>query len=136
MNREIAVAGVEPGGFAELSHGLQAKKSIALHPPAALPAQQAGEHISNGINIGRNVQSPPEQVVAGVDDHGDFLRRDHLLQTVNKLGASCAPGEHADHAALASLARPSRSRAAASFCASSPGLDMTVGRNSGYTGKR
>ena len=68
VHGQVAVAGVEPGGLAELSHGLQAKKSIALHAPAALAAEQAGENVGDRIDVRGNVESPPQQVVAGVDD--------------------------------------------------------------------
>ena len=112
MHREVAVACVEPRGLAKLPHSLQAEKSIALHAPAAFAAQQVRENISDGINVRRDVKSPPQEVVAGVDDEGDFFRRNHLPQTIDELGAARPAGEDTDHAALFLLARPSPLRAA------------------------
>ena len=112
MHGKVAVAGVKPRGLAELPHGLQAEKSIALHTPAALPAEQARESIGDGINVRGDVESPPEQVVASIDHQGDFFRWDRLPQTIDELGAARAAGKHTDHAALISLARPCPSRAA------------------------
>src|SRR6202035_415679 len=112
MHGEVAVSSVEPRRLAELPHGLQAEKSIAFHAPAAFAAERAGEHVGDGIDIRRNVESPPEQVVPGVDDQSDFFRRNDLPQSIDEFGAARAAGEYTNHAALFSLARPSRSRAA------------------------
>src|ERR1022692_3328168 len=131
MHRQIAVAGVKPRRLAKLPHGLQAKKSIALHAPAALAAEQAGKNVSDGVDVRGHVESPPQQVVASVDDESDFFRRDHLPQTIDELGAARAAGEYTNHAALFSLARPRLSRALSSFSVSNPGLDTTADKNSG-----
>ena len=131
VDSKIAVAGLEPGGLAEFLHGLQAKKCVAFDAPTALAAEQAGENVSDGVDIGRNVKTPPEQVVAGVDDQRKFFWRDNPAQAVDELGAAGAAGEDADHAALVSAAKPSRSRADLSFSESSPGFNVRAGRNSG-----
>ena len=73
VDGEVAVAGVKPDGLAQFAHGLQAKESVALHAPAALLAEQSGQHVGDGIEIGRNVKSPPLQIVSGVDDDGEIL---------------------------------------------------------------
>src|SRR5581483_4572477 len=105
MHRQIAVARVEPRGLAELSHGLQAEKCVALHSPAALAAQHAREHVGDGVNVGRDVESPPQKIVAGVDDKGDFFCRHDLAKAIDELCAPCSAAEDTDHAAL--RARPS-----------------------------
>ena len=110
VHGEVAVAGVEPCGLAELSHGLQAEEGVAFHAPSALAAQHAGEHIGDGVDVGGNVEAPPEQVIAGVDDQGDFFGGHDLAEAVDELGAASAAAEDADHrlhhAALFIFARP------------------------------
>ena len=68
MNREIAIAHVEPDGLAKISHRLQAIKGITLHAPASLFAEKAGENVGNGIEVRGHVKPPPDQVIAGVYD--------------------------------------------------------------------
>src|SRR5271165_5452850 len=100
---------MEPGRLAELSHGLQAEKRIALYAPSALAAEHAGEYVSNGIDIRRNVESPPEQIVARVNDDRDFFGGHDLPQAVNEFCTAGTTAQNADHAALFILARPSSS---------------------------
>src|ERR1700693_1788063 len=111
MNRKIAIPRVEPRGLSQLSHRLQTKKSIALYPPAPLPAQQAGQNVENRIEVRQYVKSPPQQVIACIHHHRDLFRRDDLPQPIDKLRSARAAREYANHAALTSLARPSRSQA-------------------------
>src|ERR1700735_1072215 len=131
MHRKVTIAGMEPRGLTQLPHSLQAEKSISLHAPATLTAEQAAKNICNGVNVRGDIQSPPQQVVASIDHQSDFFGRDHLSQTLDEICSARAAGEHTDHAALSSLARPSVSQAAASFSVSSPGLDIAAGKNSG-----
>ena len=100
MCGEIAVSGVEPDGFAELSHRLQAVEGVALHAPSTLVAQEIGEDVSDGIDVGRNIEAPPEKVVAGVDYESDFFGGHDLAQAIDEFCAAGAAGEDADHAAL------------------------------------
>src|ERR1019366_5256020 len=103
------------------SHGVQTKKSVALHAPPALRAQFAGQQVSDGIEIGRNVQSPPHQVVAGIYDDRQFFRTNDLPQSIHELGAARAAGQNRDHAALraypAASAAPLRRSASKSLWA-------------------
>jgi hypothetical protein len=85
---------------------LQAEKGIALYAPATLAAKQTGENVGDGIYIRGNVETPPQQIVAGIDDQRDLFRWDHLPQTIDELGAARAAGKHTNHAALFSRARP------------------------------
>src|SRR6202035_364966 len=118
MHCEIAIAGVKPGGFAELPHGLQAEKRIALDAPSALAAEQAREDVGDRINIWGNVESPPKQIIASIHHHGDVFGRDDLPKSIDELGTAGSASKHADHAALVSLslslslARPSTPRVA------------------------
>src|ERR1700756_735599 len=125
---------MEPCGLAQLPHGLQAEEGVALHAPSALAAQHAGEDVGNRIDIGRDVESPPEQIVTGVDHQRDFFSRHDLAQAIDKFCAAGAATEDADHAAL--RARPSSPVAVLSFSESNPGLASSGSTNSGYTGSR
>ena len=100
VDREIAVAGVKPDGLSQVAHGLQTKKCVALDAPAAFLAQQPGQYISDGIEVRRNVQSPPFQIVSGIHDDGEIFGRNDLAQAIDKLGAARPAGEYDDHAAL------------------------------------
>ena len=132
MHCKIAVAGVEPRGFAELSHGLQAEKSIAFDAPAALAAEQTGENVSDGVYVWRDVEAPPQQVIAGVDDQSDFFSRDDLPQAIDKLCSAGAAGEHADHAAVSFLWQGLHGRRRLEFFREqSRSRTARAGRNSG-----
>src|SRR5271170_2050210 len=135
MHRKIAIASVEPRRLAQLSHGLQAEKSISFHTPAPLAAEQAGENVGDRVDIRGDIKPPPAQVVASVDDHRDLFRRNDLAQTIHKLGSASPSGKHTDHAALfsVSLARPSLLRAARSFSVNNSGREASSssGKNSG-----
>src|SRR5215475_11615082 len=100
MNGQVTIAGVEPDGLPQLSHVLQAEEGVALDAPSALTAQHAGESIGNRVEVGRNVESPPEQVITGVDDDCELFGRDHLAQAVDELGSAGPACQYCDHAAL------------------------------------
>src|ERR1019366_926056 len=100
VSGQIAIAGVKPYRLSQLPHGIQAKKSVALHAPTALLAQSASQHVGDRIQIGRSVQSPPQHVVAGVHDDGQVFRTNDLPESVYELGAARAAGQNRDHAAL------------------------------------
>ena len=73
MNGEIAVAHMKPDRLGQLSHGLQAKKCVTLYAPAAFLAEQSGHRVGDRIQVGRDVQSPPFQIVSRVHDEGEFV---------------------------------------------------------------
>jgi len=100
VDSEIAISGVEPDGLAELTHVLQAEKSIPLHAPAALATQHAGENVRDGVDVGRNVESPPEQIVSRIDNEREFFGGENLAQAIHKFCAAGAARQHRDHAAL------------------------------------
>ena len=134
VRRQIEIAEREPRRLPELLHALEAAEAVVVHAPAAVGAEQARETVQDGVHVGRNVQAPPLDVVAGVDDDGEIFRRDHLLQTLHQLCAAGATGEYDDH--YAALAYWCSSIAAANLSASSPPRARTHGTNSGYTGRR
>src|SRR5581483_188908 len=116
---------MEPDRFAQLSHRLEAEKRVALDAPTALFAEQAREDVGDGVDIGRDIEAPPFQVVAGIHDDGEFFGWHNLAQTVHEFRAARAAGQNHDHAAL-------RTRSAArSFSESNPGRCRSAGTNSG-----
>src|SRR5437870_2329127 len=110
---------MKPCGLAELSHGLQAEESVSLDSPAALATQHAGKNVSDGVDIRRNVEAPPKQVVAGIDDDRNLFGRHHLAEAINEFRSARTTGENANHAAL--RAKPWASVAARSFSERTPG---------------
>src|SRR4029077_20636712 len=76
VDGEITITHVKPDGLSQLAHGLQAVKGVALHAPATFFAEQAAENVGDGIQVGRDVQSPPLEIVAGIHDECDVLGRD------------------------------------------------------------
>ena len=104
MDGEVAVADVKPDGLRQFFHGLQAEKRVAFYSPAAFFAQQTGQNVGDGIEIGRNVEAPPLEIVAGVHDDGQFFGGDDLAQAIDELGAASPTGEHYDHAVVTSRA--------------------------------
>ena len=104
MDGKITITDVEPDRLSQLAHGLQAVEGVALHAPAALFAEQAGKDVSDRIQVRRDVQSPPLEIVPGIHDDCDVFGSDDLTQAIDELGASGAAGEYDDHAASVLLA--------------------------------
>src|SRR3954469_12887376 len=100
MGRQITVPYAEPRLLTQLFHRVQAMKGIAAHSPTALAAQQVRQHIYNRIDVRRNIETPPNVVVAGVHDDGEFFRGNHAPQAVDKLRPSRPSSQDNDHAAL------------------------------------
>src|SRR5207245_7005038 len=110
---QVTVAGMEPDRLSQLSHCLQALEGITLNAPTAFLAQQTGQRVSDGVQVGRNIQAPPEQVISGVHDDAQLFRRNHLAKTVDQLRTAGASRKHGDHPAL--RAKPSSSTATLSY---------------------
>src|SRR5207237_10396058 len=96
MDREITVAHLKPDGLSQMSHCLQAKECIALHAPASLFAKKSSEYVGDGIEVGRDVQSPPEQVVTGIDDQWQFFGCDESGKSIDELGPCRPTGPYDD----------------------------------------
>src|ERR1051325_5718639 len=111
---------MEPRGLTELAHGLQEKKRVALHAPSPLAAQHPREHVGDRVNIRRNVQAPPQQVVAGIDPQRTLFGGRDLAQADDKLRASGPAAQNTNHAAL--RASQSAPDAARTLSASNPGF--------------
>src|SRR5215472_429579 len=104
-------------------------KCVAANSPAAFTAQHSRQYIHDRIDIGRDVQTPPFMVVAGIDDDREIFRRNNALKPVDKLRATGSTCQDNNHAAL--LASPCTSAAAFSLAESNQGLWTSLGKNSG-----
>src|SRR5256885_7254381 len=100
MSREITVAYAEPRLFAQFFHRVQAMKSIAAHSPTAFAAQQVRQHINNRIDVRRNINTPPNVVVTGIHDDGEFFGGDDTSQSVYKPHSACPARPRYHHAGL------------------------------------
>src|SRR5947207_14699281 len=125
MRGQITVAELEPRRLSQLAHGLKTLEGVTFHAPAAFPAELAGKRIKNGIHVGRDMQSPPAQVVGSVDDVSHLLRRNDLPQPLDKFRAAGAAGKNHNHAAL--LAKPLGSAASRRRCAIKPPRTSAAG---------
>ena len=91
MYGKIAIPRMKPDGLPELPHVLQAEERIPFYPPAALATQQSGQYVGDRIDVGRNVQTPPQQVIARIDDERELLRGHYSAQTVDKFCPARSP---------------------------------------------
>src|ERR1035438_117523 len=80
-----------------MRHALETTKTIALDAPSALEAELAGKRVEDRVDIGRNVQPPPFDIVTGVDDDGQVVGSNLVMQTLNEFCAASAAGENDDH---------------------------------------
>ncbi len=97
MGGEIEITEAEPRRLTESRHALETAKTVALHAPAALDAELASQSVEDGIDVGRNVQPPPLDVVAGVDDDRQIFGSDlvmHSLDEFRAAGATCQDDDH------------------------------------------
>ena len=68
--------------------------------PPALAAQNSGKNIGDRIQIGRDAQPPPVQIVAGVNHTRDLFLWQDLGQSPDQLGSACAASKYGDHGAF------------------------------------
>src|SRR5215475_1662135 len=100
MSCEVAITNAEPCRLAECLHCLEAVKRVAANAPAALGAQDSGEHVNDRVNVRRYVKAPPFVIVAGIHNDCEFLRRHHAAQSIHELCPASTASEDGDHAAL------------------------------------
>ena len=89
MDGEIAVSGVKPDGLAQFAHRLQTKKRVALDAPSVFFAEQTGEDVSDGIEVGGNVEAPPFEIVTGVYDDREVFGGDDSSQAIDTWRRPC-----------------------------------------------
>src|ERR1035438_6448426 len=97
MGREIEIAKTEPTGLAKMRHEFETAKTVALDAPSALDAELSGQSIQNGIDVGRNMQSPPLDIVGCIDDDGQIFGSNRVLQPLHQFCAAGAASQNDDH---------------------------------------
>ncbi len=97
MGGKIKIAEAEPCRLPQTRHALHAAETVALDAPSAVDAELASESVEDGVDVGRNVQPPPVNVVAGVDDDGQIFWSDLVMQALNQFCATRAACENDDH---------------------------------------
>ena len=94
---QIEIAEAEPLGLAQMRYAFEAAETVALDAPSALHAELAGQRVEDGVDVGRNVQPPPLNVVGGIDDDSQVLGSDREMQSLHEFGAAGPAGENDDH---------------------------------------
>jgi hypothetical protein len=95
---EVGVAELKPGRAAEAGDGGVGAEGLVGEAPAAVEGGEAGEGVHDRVEVGGDVEAPVGEVVAGVDDEGEGVGRDHLGEAVGEARAADAAAE-GDHAA-------------------------------------
>src|ERR1035438_4896557 len=97
MSGEIEIAETEPVRLTQMRHAVEAPEAVALDAPSALDAELSGKRVEDGVDVGRNVQSPPLDVVGGIHDDGQVIGSNGMLQSLDQFCAARPAGENNDH---------------------------------------
>ena len=97
MRREVLVAEAEPRVDAVALERTEGGEGLPGEAPAGLGVVGAGEGVGDRVEVGADEQPVEPVVVAGVDDHRDLARVDHVEQAAQEAGGSDATGERHDH---------------------------------------
>ncbi len=84
VSRKIQITQLKPGVPAQSSQRFQASEGVAAKSPTMLRIRETSQRISDGIEIGRDVETMNFGIVGGIADDEDALRRDHSRQSVQK----------------------------------------------------
>ena len=93
VSREVAVAELKPGLAAERRERGHEAPGLVAPSPAALLIVEAGKHVHEGVEIGRDREAEMLEVVAGIGDHHEIGRGHHAAQAEHQLGATDATGK-------------------------------------------
>src|SRR2546426_8125900 len=74
VRSKVTIAKIEPRLTSERAQPLESGKSIAPEPPTGLGIHHAGKRVRDDIEIRGDAQAMKNNVVAGVDDDGEFAR--------------------------------------------------------------
>ena len=91
-HRQVAVAEAEPGGRPARSSAPITSQVSSRMPVAAL-VDHVGEPVGHEVRVGRDVHAVDLHVVAGVGDHRQVGRADHVEQPAGELGPAGPAGE-------------------------------------------
>src|SRR3954451_499889 len=93
MRRQIAVAKLEPSLAAEPLQRRHEIPGLAGEAPAALEIVLVGEGVQHRVDVGRDVQAEMNEIVGGVDDDGQPLRRQHCREAATELATPDTAGQ-------------------------------------------
>ncbi len=94
---KIAVAEVEPDLVAKLTQAVHHLEGVLGKSPAPL-VDQVGQPEGDQIGVRGDACAVDLDVIAGIRDHRQSLRADHVKHAARQLGPASAAGQH-DHAA-------------------------------------
>ena len=80
MHREVAVAQAEPVGAAHRGDGRHERPGLVAPAPALLGVVEAGQHVGQRVDVGRDLQAEMLEIVAGVGDDQKLVGRQHAAQ--------------------------------------------------------
>ena len=95
VRRQVAVADLEPRLLAQLGQLAERRQRVAAHAPAEF-ALESGKGVDDRVDVGRDVQPMPLEVVADVADGGDVRRVGGAAQPFEESGGAHAAGQHGD----------------------------------------
>ena len=104
---KIAVAEAEPGLAAQRTDRLHERPGLVAPAPAGRRIVEAGQRIDQRVDIGRDGQAEMLEIVAGVGDDQQIVRRQHAAQAQRQLGAADAAGQRNDRPLLIGTYPPS-----------------------------
>ncbi len=97
MGREVPVAEAEPGLAPEPAHRFEAVERVVTDPPASRAVEETGQGVGDRVEIGRDAEPPPVEIVAGVADDEEPARLDHAHQAAEELRGPRSAREGDDH---------------------------------------
>src|SRR6266567_4034373 len=119
MQGEITIAEAEPVLAAQRADGLHERPGLVPAAPPGDGIVEAGQHVGQRIDIGRDAEAEMLEIVARVGDNQQFVRRQHAAQAKRQLGAADTARQRHDetaaHRNMSSLA--GRTRLAAGLAA-------------------
>jgi hypothetical protein len=88
--REVAVAEVEPRGFAVPGHPLQGFERVSLYSPARLFVDHSRKRVGERVDVGADAKPEKLDVIARVRDDRDLFGRYHAGEAEQELGRADA----------------------------------------------
>jgi hypothetical protein len=96
MRGEVAIAEIEPSFVAIHSEALEEIESFAAEAPSRCGIHNASESVRDDVEIGRDFEAVHADVIARVDDDGEFVGIHGFVKAEEKLGGPDAAGERSD----------------------------------------
>lgn len=98
MRRKVSVAEREPALMSEPCQLLADREAFVSTPPLLVRVHEAGQPVSDGVEVGADPQTMHVDVVTHVGDDGDVVTFGYGGESSEKACCSNASGKHDDHA--------------------------------------